>query len=82
MSVSSHRAHGPDFVISLLRGMVLGRFSFAAFCLALSFLLPHQHPFMAFAGASMLAMIVQWGTKRLAMMPRAKTPEPNVVATD
>lgn len=66
LSVSSHRAHGPDFVISMLRGMVLGRFSFAAFCLLLSFTLPHQRPIAAFVEAAALAMSVQWCAKRLA----------------
>jgi hypothetical protein len=82
LSVSSHRAHGPNFVISLLRGMVLGRLSFAAFCLLLSFSLPYQGPLVAFAEASVVAMIVQWATKRLATMQRAKNVEPNVVAAD
>ena len=82
LSVSSHRAHGPAFVIALLRGMVLGRFSFAAFCLLLAFSLPYQPPFVAFAEASVLAMIVQWGTKRLATIHRAKVSEPSVVAAD
>jgi hypothetical protein len=62
--------------------MVLGRFSFAAFCLLLSFSLPYQRPLVAFAEAAVLAMIVQWGTKRLATMQRAKIADPNVVATD
>jgi hypothetical protein len=65
LSVSSHCAHGPDFVISLLRGMVLGRFSFAAFCLLLSIALPHQQPLIAFSEAASLAMFVQWSTRRL-----------------
>lgn len=73
LSVSSHRAHGPDFVISLLRGMVLGRFSFAAFCLLLSFALPYQRPLVAFMEAALLAMFVQWCTKRLATTPRASS---------
>lgn len=72
LSVSSHRAHGPAFVISLLRGMVLGRFSFATFCLVLSFSLTHQAPDVAFAEASALAMAVQWCTRRLAAMRRPK----------
>jgi hypothetical protein len=63
---SSHRAHGPDFVVSLLRGMVLGRFSFAAFCLCLIFTLPRQATLLAFVEAAVLAMTVQWTTKRLA----------------
>ncbi len=66
LSVSSHRAYGPAFVISLLRGMVLGRFSFAAFCLVLTFALPFQRPIVAFLEAALLAMIVQWCTKRIA----------------
>jgi hypothetical protein len=70
LSVSSHRAHGPAFVISLLRGMVLGRFSFAAFCLLLIFALPHQRPTVAFTEAAMFAMIVQWATKRVAADPQ------------
>lgn len=63
LSVSSHRAHGPDFVISLLRGMVLGRFSFAAFCLFLALMLPHQAVLAVFAEAALVAMGVQWGTR-------------------
>ncbi|RFU44548.1 hypothetical protein [Paraburkholderia sp. DHOC27] len=82
LSVSSHRAHGPSFVISLLRGMVLGRFSFAAFCLLLSFSLPYQRPLLAFAEASVLAMFVQWGTWRLATTQRAKISEPGTIAAD
>lgn len=66
LSVSSHRAHGSAFVISLVRGMVLGRFSFAAFFLLLSFALLHQQPSVAFLEASALSMFVQWCTKRLA----------------
>jgi hypothetical protein len=66
LSVSSHRAHGPAFVIALLRGMVLGRFSFAAFCLLLSFTLQHELPTLAFFQAALLAMVVQWCTKRIA----------------
>jgi len=65
LSVSSHRAHGSEFVVSLLRGMVLGRFSFAAFCLFLSLALNHQDPTTTFAEAAVLAMFVQWCTKRM-----------------
>jgi hypothetical protein len=65
LSVSSHRAHGPDFVVALLRGMVLGRFSFAAFCLFLALVLPYQATLAVFAEAAALAMGVQWCTRRL-----------------
>lgn len=82
LSVSSHRAHGPAFVISLLRGMVLGRFSFAAFCLVLIFVLPHQRPLTAFAEAAFVAMLVQWCTKRLATAKSFKNGEPGVAAAE
>ncbi|MCY0386521.1 hypothetical protein OVY01_04570 [Robbsia sp. Bb-Pol-6] len=70
LSVASHRAHGPPYVIALLRGMVLGRFSFAAFCLSLSFSLLYQRPLPAFAEAVALALLVQWGTRRCATRRR------------
>ncbi|MDQ7977098.1 hypothetical protein QYH69_07545 [Paraburkholderia sp. SARCC-3016] len=66
LSVSSHRAHGPAFVIALLRGMVAGRFSFGAFCLVLSFALTREPALPAFAQAAALAICVQALTKRLA----------------
>jgi hypothetical protein len=66
LSVASHRAHGPDFVIALLRGMVLGRFSFAAFCLFLSLALPHEAAYVAFLEATAVALLVQRATRRLA----------------
>jgi hypothetical protein len=65
LSVSSHRAHGPDFVIRLLRGMVMGRFAFAAFCLGLVWLLPRQTAPLAFLLAVGLSLIVQGLTRRL-----------------
>lgn len=68
LSVSSHRAHGAEFVISMLRGMVLGRFSFAAFCLCLVFALPHYGT-VAFLLASVAAVIVQCVTRHLALTP-------------
>ncbi|CAG4899172.1 hypothetical protein [Paraburkholderia saeva] len=72
LSVSSHRAHGPAFVVSLLRGMVLGRFSFAAFCLFLSLVLPYQAATTSFVEAAALAMFVQWCTKRLTVAASAR----------
>jgi hypothetical protein len=82
LCVSSHRAHGPAFVISLLRGMVLGRFSFAAFCLVLMHALPRQRPSIAFAEAAITAMLVQWGTKQLATTLRAKSVKPSAIAAE
>lgn len=68
LSVSSQRAHGPEFVVSLLRGMVLGRFSFAAFCLSLAVLLPRQGIAIAFIGSLVLSTFVQWGTRVIATL--------------
>ncbi|MGF6721774.1 putative membrane protein (GlpM family) [Paraburkholderia sp. GAS41] len=82
LSVSSHRAHGPDFVISLLSGMVLGRFSFAAFCLFLAFALPHQPPTLAFVEAAALAMLVQWSTKRVAMTRHGQIDKQSAIAAE
>jgi len=82
LSVSSHRAHGPAFVVSLLRGMVLGRFSFAAFCLVLSFSLPHQRPLPALAEAAIVAMYVQWSTRRLATTRRPKVSRTTAIAAE
>ncbi len=70
LSVSSQRAHGPDFVVRLLRGMVLGRFSFAAFCLSLIWLLPSQNAGIAFLAASVVSCLVQWASRRLAVAIR------------
>jgi hypothetical protein len=78
LSVSSHRAHGPAFVIALLRGMVAGRFSFGAFCLFLSFALTREPALAAFAQAAALAVCVQGLTKRLAKKSRASaSPAPD-----
>lgn len=58
LTVSAHRANGPVFVISLLRGMVRGRFSFAAFCACLALSLPQRGIAPAFAEAAVLCLIV------------------------
>lgn len=77
LSVSSHRAHGPAFVVALLRGMVAGRFSFGAFCLYLSFALTREPALAAFAQAAALAVCVQALTKRLAKSRASASPVSN-----
>lgn len=42
----------------------------------------YQRPLVAFDEASVIAMLVQWGAKRLVTMQWARTAEPNVAATD
>jgi hypothetical protein len=70
LSVSSQRAYGPDFVVRLLRGMVLGRFSFAAFCLCLIWMLPRQNAEIAFLVSSVVAVAVQWASRQVVAMTR------------
>ncbi|NIE66716.1 hypothetical protein [Burkholderia sp. Ax-1719] len=72
LAVSSHRAHGAPFVIALLRGMVLGRFGFAAFCLTLAMGLNHQPAPLVFIEASIIAMLVQTASARLARLKRTQ----------
>jgi hypothetical protein len=66
LSVSSQRAHGPQFVVALLRGMVLGRFSFGAFCVCLVMLLPSHGNGVSFLAASAVSLVVQAVTRLLA----------------
>lgn len=80
LAVSSHRAHGSAFVIALLRGMVLGRFGFAAFCLVLSLGLQHQASTLAFIEAAAIAMLVQATSARLARLKRADPAQSGVRA--
>jgi hypothetical protein len=75
LSVASQRAYGPGFVIALLRGMVLGRFSFAAFCLSLAVLLPRHGITWAFTASLALSMLVQWAVRIVSMAaPTAQEP--------
>jgi len=60
LSVFSHRASGPAFAATLLRGMILGLYAFTSFCLTLAVLLPRQGVGLAFASATAVAIAVQW----------------------
>ena len=82
LCVSSQRAHGADFVGSLVRGMALGRFSFAAFCLGRAFSLAMQPAWAAFAEAAALAMLTQWLTKQFAMKKPAHIAQQSAVDAD
>jgi hypothetical protein len=62
--------------------MVLGRFSFGAFCLVLSFALPHQRPILAFGEAAVLAMLVQWSTKKIAMARRVPIDKQSAIVAE
>lgn len=75
LSVASQRAYGPGFVIALLRGMVLGRCSFVAFCLSLAALLPRHGITWAFTVSLALSMLVHWAV-RMASTAASTSREP------
>jgi hypothetical protein len=61
----SHAQSGRAHAVALLRGMVLGYFAFAVFCLVVSLLLRQAPIAVAFASAFLCALIVQLGIKVL-----------------
>jgi hypothetical protein len=60
LSVFSHRASGPAFAATLLKGMILGLYAFTSFCLVLAALLPLHGVAVAFTSATAVAIAVQW----------------------
>jgi hypothetical protein len=75
LAVSAQRAHGADFVALLMRGMVIGRGSFAAFFAVLATMLPRYGMWLSFACAALVSIAVQGATRR---MLGAKRPAPAV----
>ncbi|SOE55989.1 hypothetical protein SAMN05446635_0990 [Burkholderia sp. OK233] len=71
LAVSAQRTHGADFVALLMRGMVIGRGSFAAFFAVTATMLPHNGVWLSFACAALVSMAVQGATRRLL---RARRP--------
>jgi hypothetical protein len=61
----AHAQSGRAHAVALLRGMVLGYFGFAAFCLVVSMLLRQGYIAVAFAAAFLCALVVQLGIKGL-----------------
>ncbi len=79
LAVFSHSRYGPDFLVVLLRAMATSLYSFAAFFLVLSPLLPGLGIPMAFTVAAACALSVQLALlklRRQSIAPRkAKAPE-------
>jgi hypothetical protein len=74
LAVSAQRAHGADFVALLMRGMVVGRASFAAFFAVVALALPALGVLPAFACGALASVLVQGATKGMIAMsgkPRA-----------
>lgn len=65
MAVSTQRMQGTAAVQALLRGMLLGRLSFAGFCLALVCLLPRLEGNLAFLLATLISIGLQLQSRRL-----------------
>jgi hypothetical protein len=65
LAVSAQRAHGADFVALLMRGMVVGRASFAAFFAVVATMLPHYGVGPSFACAALASIVVQGATRRM-----------------
>ncbi|MBI1396547.1 MAG: hypothetical protein GC151_11255 [Betaproteobacteria bacterium] len=61
LAVFSHRAHGAAFVTPLLRGMILGMYATAAFCVVLATLLDR----LGVAGAFAIGVVAALGAQAL-----------------
>lgn len=72
LTAFSQREAGPAFVVSLIKPMLRGLWSFIAFCVALAALLPRAGIAPAFAAAALLAVLVQ-GAMRAWLQRRAVT---------
>jgi hypothetical protein len=59
LAAFSHRRSGAGFAINLLRGMALGYYAFAVFCVVLAILLPRSHVGLAFLASLASAALVQ-----------------------
>lgn len=69
LAIFSHRHSGAAFTIKLMRGMVLGYYAFACFCLVLSLALSRMSVGVAFALALGCAVMVQ-GISRIYLQGR------------
>jgi len=64
LAVFSHRANGPLFVVSLLKAMASGLYSFVTFCLTLVLLLPSRGIAASFVVSTACAAVIQWAVKK------------------
>lgn len=72
LALFSHRYAGAAFAVTLLRGMVLGYYSFAVFCLVLAVTLPGHGTAFSFSVALGGAMLVQFASRRFIAPAGAK----------
>ncbi len=64
LAVFSHRQAGAGFTVALLRNMVRGYYAFGAFCITVAVGLPAWGVPTSFAWATVVALAVQWTTRR------------------
>ena len=64
LAVSSHASQGATFAATLLRSMVVGLYSFSAFCFFLSLTLPRAGVQASFLIAASSALLVQGSTRQ------------------
>lgn len=76
--VFSHRHVGASFAIQMLRGMVLGYYAFAAFCIVLALSLPSTGVTSAFVLALAAAVSVQALSRHVALRRPPKESTPSV----
>jgi hypothetical protein len=80
LAVSAQRAHGADFVALLMRGMVIGRASFAAFFAVTATMLPRYGVWLSFACAALVSIVVQGATRRMLHAERPVQRVPHELA--
>ncbi|GAB3357939.1 hypothetical protein [Lysobacter tyrosinilyticus] len=66
----SQRSQGPAYVAQLVRGMMAGYFSFAAFCVTLAVLLPAVTTAVAFIAGLAAAFVLQFGVQAIKRLGR------------
>ncbi len=72
LGVFAHRAHGPRAGVAVLRGMASALFAFAFFFFVVGLAIPRAGIVLAFAAATLAALLVQAATLRLVRGARPR----------
>ena len=73
LCVFSQRSQGAAYVAQLVRGMMAGYYSFAAFCVTLAVLLPSTTTAVAFIAGLIAAFAVQFGVQGIRRLGRQQS---------
>ncbi|MBL8535102.1 MAG: hypothetical protein JNL33_14720 [Betaproteobacteria bacterium] len=82
LAVSTHMRDGPEYSGLLLRGMATGMYALASFCLALTVFLDRAPIALAFVAAIAAGVGTQLLTRRLLLIPKARSDSPRRGAVD